>query len=254
MADPQTTMRGVSMVLDTPQLQAQLQRMLTDSQTPLQGSDKHMFGRSPEASCMSCMCMSHIMHTTVPNMPAAITATSRPDCTAQATRGTACTHAVCERPLFERRRFVVGDQLDTLVGTSKEVSEPTAGLVAGLILLLHLCDPAQYTADIAAAACAALAAVVADGSSMHPHLSPTEVHYVADRMTGAHSHQLAAAMQHDGVIAQVAQLRPDAIATLAAGAFRVSDASGDTPQQIVRDNAELFEILQASAVQVSLNP
>ena len=95
--------------------------------------------------------------------------------------------------------------------------------------------------------------MVADGSSMHPHLSP-EVRYIADHMTGAHSHQLAAAMQHDRVAAQVARLRPDAVAVLAAGAFRISNASGDTPQQIVRENAELFEVLQASAVQVSLNP
>lgn len=140
------------------------------------------------------------------------------------------------------------------MGTSKEVSEPNASLFAGLILLLHLCDPAHYTVDIAAAACAALAAVLADGSSMHPHLSPTEVRYLADRMTGAHSHQLAIAMQRGDVAAQVARLRPDAIAVLAAGAHRVSTASGSVPQRIVQDNAELFDALQASAVQVRSGP
>ena len=61
-------------------------------------------------------------------------------------------------------------------------------------------------------------------------------------------------MQHDGVIAQVAQLRPDAIAVLAAEAFRVINAPEDVPPQVVRDSTELFEVLQASAVQVSLSP
>ena len=164
------------------------------------------------------------------------------------------TQTVCDGPLHECRRSLVGDQLDALVGTSKEISGASSSLFAGLILLLHLCDPAQYTVAIAAAACAALAAVLADGSSIHAHLSPEDVRYVADRMTGVHSRQLAGVMQREDAAAQVARLRPDAVAVLAAGAHRLSNASGDVPQQIVRENAKLFDALQASAVQVSRSP
>jgi hypothetical protein len=150
------------------------------------------------------------------------------------------------------RRSIIGDQLDAFVGLGKDVSETTAGLVAGLLLLLHPCDPAQYAVDIAAAACAAFAAVLADGSSIHPRLSPVEARHVAAGVIEAHSCALIAAMQHATVPAKVAQLRPDAIALLAAGAFHASVVAEDLPQPVVRENAELFESLQASAVQVSL--
>ena len=133
-----------------------------------------------------------------------------------------------------------------------ETSEAAVSCLAGLLLLLHLCDPAQYTAAIAAAACAALVTLLAGGPTPHPHLRTAEVHRLAAGATGGHSYVLLAAMQHDSVAAQAAQLRPDAITVLAAGAFRVSQSPGAAPQRVVRENMELFGSLQASAVQVSL--
>lgn len=157
--------------------------------------------------------------------------------------------------LTECRQSLIGDQLDAwTLRMADETSEAAVSCLAGLLLLLHLCDPAQYTVAIAAAACAALVTLLAGGHSPHPHLRTAEVHRLAADATGGHSNVLVAAMQHDGVAAQAAQLRPDAIAVLAAGAFHACHSPGAAPQRVVQDNMELFESLQVSAVQVSLGP
>lgn len=160
------------------------------------------------------------------------------------------------RPFFapaERSRSLIGGQLDAwTLREADETSDADVGCLAGLMLLLHLCNPALYTVDIAAAACAALAALLADGHSAHPHLPSAAVRRFAAGVTHVHSYALIAAMQHDGVTAKVVQLRPDAIALLAAGAFHASNKAERMPPPVVRENLMLFEALQASAVQVSL--
>ena len=106
---------------------------------------------------------------------------------------------------------------------------------------------------MAAAACAALAAVLADGSSMQPQFSAAEVRQLAEFLIAAHGPVLVAAMQHEGLAAKLAQQRPDAIILLAATVYQEdSGVTGDRGQRTRRGNAEVLNAFQASAVQVGV--
>jgi hypothetical protein len=120
--------------------------------------------------------------------------------------------------LITHRQSLIGGELEALMCRDEDASD-TSDLLAGLLLLLHLCSPAQYGVDTAAAACAALAALLADGCSVCPRLSPVDVHEATDAMIAAHSSVSAAAMRHEGLAAKLAQQRPDAITLLAAAAY-----------------------------------
>jgi hypothetical protein len=138
------------------------------------------------------------------------------------------------------------------LGQDEDTSDPDV-LLAGLLLLLHLCRPAQHGVDAAAAACAALAALLADGCRMYPGLSPVDVQDATDAMINAYNPVIVAAMQHEGLAAKLAQQRPDAITLLVAAAYsEVGEATGTQErQQLESQNAELFSALRGSAVQVS---
>lgn len=149
------------------------------------------------------------------------------------------------------RCCLIGGQLDTHVCRGDGVSSYSV-LLPGILLLLHLCNPAQYGVDIAATACAALAALLADGRSMHLQFSIAEVRQLADCVIEAHSPVLVAAMQHEGLAATLAQQRPDAIILLAATVYQEdSGVTGDRGQRIRRGNAEVFGAFRVYAVQVS---
>jgi hypothetical protein len=106
---------------------------------------------------------------------------------------------------------------------------------------------------VAAAACAALAALLADGSSTHPQFSAAEVRQLAEFLIAAHSPVLVAAMQHEGLAAKLVQQRPDAIILLAVTMYQEdSGVTGDRGQRIRRGNAEVFGAFRAYAVQVGL--
>jgi hypothetical protein len=148
------------------------------------------------------------------------------------------------------RRSLIGVGLDTHVCQDDGVSSASV-LLPGILLLLHLCSPAQYGIHTAAAACAALAALLADGSSTHPQFSAAEVGHVADCVIQAHSLVVVAAMQHNGLAAELAQQRPDAIIRLAAAAYEEdSGVTGDRGQRVRQNNAEVFGAFKASSVQV----
>jgi hypothetical protein len=152
---------------------------------------------------------------------------------------------------------VIGDQLDVFMRNSDELPAPVAGLFSGLLMLLQLCAPAQYGVDIAAAACTAFAALLADGHSaalgLRPEVSSADVEFFASGAAHMHRHTLVAALTHDGLAAKVARQRPDAVLVLAAEAYQDTGSTGGdaTQQAILRDHAELTTILAPFAVQVS---
>lgn len=125
-------------------------------------------------------------------------------------------------------------------------------LRAGLLLLLHLCSPAQYGVDIAAAACAALVALMARDSGADATHSSERMRIDVITLASFHGSVFTAAMRHDGLAAALAQQRRDGIAVLATVAYQdPSDAAGEQLRMIEQNNAEVEDAFEASAVQVS---
>jgi hypothetical protein len=101
-------------------------------------------------------------------------------------------------------------------------------LRAGLLLLLHLCSPAQYGVDIAAAACAALVTLMAGSQGADARHISEHTRIAVIGVARIHGNIFVAAMRHDGLAAALAQQRRDAIAVLASVAFQDTDgASGE---------------------------
>ena len=153
---------------------------------------------------------------------------------------------------------MIGEQLDVFMRNSGELPAPVASLFSGLLMLLQLCAPPQYGVDIAAAACAAFATLLADGHSaalgLSNQVSPADVELFASGVAHTHRHTLIAALRHEGLAAKVAWQRPDAVLVLAAEAYQdLSSASRDEQQQQVlqQDDDELTRTLAPFAVQVS---
>lgn len=154
--------------------------------------------------------------------------------------------------LVAHRRAMIGSGLDDLVRTDSAEPAITDDLMSGLMLLLHLCNPAQYGANIAATACAAVAVPAAEGCGIRPHHSSRVVRLITVQIAGVHSGVLVAAMRHDGLAALLARERHDAVAVLADLAYQtLDDASGEARKTILRRNDQMFEAFAAGAVQVS---
>ena len=125
-------------------------------------------------------------------------------------------------------------------------------LHAGLLLLLHLCTPAQYGVDIAAAACAALVTLMAGSQGAYARHTSEHTRIAIICIASMHGAVFTVAMRHDGLAAALAQRRRDAIAVLATLAYQdPSGASGEQLRVIEQANAELEDAFEASAVQVS---
>jgi hypothetical protein len=148
------------------------------------------------------------------------------------------------------RRSLIGDGLDVLLHIDSWDLGDIHDSRAGQLLLLHLCNPAQYGVDLAATACAALVTLLTGASSNHAH-SSEEMQLILTMFAGQHSDVLIAAMQHDGFAAALAEQRHDAIAVLAAAIYHdPTDAAGEQQADIIRANQQMSAVFAASAVQV----
>jgi hypothetical protein len=157
--------------------------------------------------------------------------------------------------IYACRRSLIGDRLDILMRLDSWVPEIGYDMRAGLLLLLHLCDPAQYSADTAVMACTALVVLIADGYSAHAHHTPEEMRLIGVSTAFLHCDGLIAAMQHDGFAAALAEQRRDAIAVLAAALYRdPTDEAGALQEDRIRANQKMFDAFAPSAVQVSASP
>lgn len=145
---------------------------------------------------------------------------------------------------------LVGPNLEVLLQLSYQASYGSANLLAGTLLLLHLCDPAQYGTETAAAACAAVAALLQDGSSVDPSQSPQAARLLPRGLARAHAEQIINVMQHEGLAAKAAQLRSDTIVVLATLAFRDEDAASGQQADILQHNVKLFRVFAPCAIQV----
>jgi hypothetical protein len=145
----------------------------------------------------------------------------------------------------------VGPKLDVKLQVSCGYPLGTTNLVAGTLLLLRLCDPAQCGPDTAAAACAAVAALLQDGCSMDPAQSPQAARLMVRELASAHAQRLITAMQHEGLAAKAAQQRPDVVVVLTLLAYREEGAaSGQRKAEILQQNEKLFSAFAPSAIQV----
>lgn len=168
---------------------------------------------------------------------------------------THCAKRCCTECLMQStcacRRSLIGDGLDMIVHLESIGPESGSGLRAGLLLLLHLCNPTQYGADMAATAGAALVVLMTGGyGAFAPH-SSEDTHLVSRGTAALHSDVLIAAMQYEGFAAALAEQRQDAITTLASVAYRdPTDAAGELQEAVVKKNEEVFDVFAAGAVQV----
>ena len=147
---------------------------------------------------------------------------------------------------------MVGMVLDTLVREEMGGTDAGVNLVAGFHLLLHLCDPTLYGADTAAAACAAIAALLADGHGAQPHLGWRDSHRMVHTLCDMHSGVIIAAAEHAGLVPKLAQHRNDAVTVLAAAAYQdPNTAPGPLRQEILHRNTYVLRAFEAGALQVS---